>query len=159
MNEKEWREILYKWELSKKNKQLKQKLMDKAQFRMTREEIVEIFKATKEFDLLTNEEKEAFDFEDLANTSVEDVSAAFTSYTIKWCFYIQKYEMEEDYEVCSMLRQIIDFDKRDSIRLFETYFGYVKQEDEIDMNDALENIVTEARKNVKENYNKINERI
>ena len=155
MKKDDWKRMIDNWEASRKYANFKKKLNQKMQMNMNKKEILKAIESIKEFSALDAEDKEAFDFLDEVarnQTSKEDIVYSLIQTLLRWHFYLLKYQLKEEYELCAQIRDTIELEIDECRRMIATYF-IVEPGDE----QMYENIKEESLKRVTDNFNNIEE--
>ena len=150
MKEDNWKKIIENWKASRKHQEIKKKLNSRRMYTLKKEEILLIIDEIKEFHSLTDEEKEAFDWLDpemINETHKEGVIQSLIETLIKWHFYMYKYEIAQEYEVCTKIRDVISIEIEECKRVIDTY--YVTEEDDNEMYILLRK---QSKESVELNY-------
>lgn len=156
--ENEWRKIINNWEISRNFNFSKRKLNSRRMYILKTDELLTIIECAKDFHTLDDEDKEAFDFldRDLDNTTKDEILTHYIQMLVKWYFYQLKYEINQEYEICAKIRDMIKIETQECRRMFATYFT-VDEEDEL----VFQQIPGHTREQVRNNYsawlNHINE--
>lgn len=157
MKKDEWKRILENWEASKKLRKLREKAMYKGIFSLTTTELIEEMDSIEDFVLsLSEEERAEYDFidEDGLGMDKMDVTMSFSQMCVKWHFYLKKYELAEQYEICARILKILGYEKEEVIRMFRVHFPL--EEDEND-EALLDEIILQSRAQMEINYKQIKE--
>ena len=119
-------------------------------YQLTTPEIESMLKSCREFNALCDDDKEVFDWLDPSfqqGITKKDVIASLIDLLVKWYFYMKKYEIAQEYELCANIRDVIDMEVDDARRVIARYF--IIEEDDYEMFKMLKE---ESKKKVYENY-------
>jgi len=150
MKEDDWKRMIAAWQVSRKHQLIKNKLKSRRMYILTTKELLEIFDEIMEFDSLSDEDKEAFDWLDVEfkeTTSKDDLILSLIQTLIKWHFYMKKYELAQEYEICAKIRDVITIEINECRRMIRSYF-FIEEEDE----QMYINIRKECKQRVELNY-------
>lgn len=128
---------------------LRKYILQKRSTMMTLEEIVGVLDNIIEFSTLDKEDKEAFDWleEGFISCSKEDVLQSLISTTINWSLYLRKYEIEQEFELCSKIKQVIDIEIAEAKRMIDTYF--IMTDSDLDF---LDGVAEQSREAMNKHY-------
>lgn len=150
MREQDWKRMIYNWQISQKHADLKLKLKRKKVYNLTKKEIEQIIEDVFEFENLSEEDKEAFDWLDpnvIITQNKEELILSLIETMLQWYYYQLKYEKLQDFELCAKIRDIIDIEINDYKRIAETYYSIHEDEDIM-----LQAIKEDAHNRVLENF-------
>lgn len=153
MKKDDWKKILDTWEKSSKLRKLKQKAMNKGIFSLSKKDLLAEIDAIEDFILnLSPEERAEYDFIDDEGFGMSkmDININFSQVCVKWFFYLKKYEITEEYEICARIMKTIEYEKQEALRIMSVHF--LAEEDE---NDELliDEIIKQSKIAMDESYN------
>ena len=180
---KQSKDLIIKWKQSKKYAEFQEKMQEKKNLLLqlktnimnnreegegfSREELINILQLIKEIDLEEKEQKDEFDmnyFSVVGNS--EDIMIEYLQKQYMWFKYLMDYILEEEFEIASELRDVIDIEEAQIIRLIteyradilaidEEYFDkikVIKQELYEQMNNEIDKIEKEQKDEFDMNY-------
>lgn len=112
---------------------------------LKRKELLQIVNDIIAFDSLNSDEKEELIWisdVNLYNKNKEELYLYFIRGLINWYMYIYIYQVIEDYEMCQLLKQVIEIDKREMVSNINDYFEF-EPEDEVKMAQIEQDIIAE----------------
>lgn len=150
MKKEDWKRMIEAWQASRKHQELKRKLKSRRMYTLNTEEIQKIIEGIFEFNELTDEEKESFDWLDIETKDTitkGDLIQSLIEVLIKWNFYLYKYELSEEFELCCKLRDVIEIEVDECRRMVRTYF-FIEDDDE----KTYEQLKMHSRESVHQHY-------
>ena len=153
MKKDDWKKILGAWYKSSKLRKLKEKAMNKGIFSLSTNELLEEMNAIEDFILdLTPEERAEYDFIDDEGFGMSkmDININFSQVCVKWFFYLKKYELSEEYEICARIVKAIEYEKQEALRIMSVYF--FAEQDEND-EPLIDEIIKQSKIAMEESYN------
>ena len=121
----EMRHFILKWVNSKIYKNfLKQKEKMKSNKLFTKDELIELCHSIMALYELSEEERSEFEFLDevaIASMPKLELYKQFSKTLSTWYAYLNRHVIAEDYELCAMIRDIIEIEKREFYMLLKKY--------------------------------------
>lgn len=151
MEEEDWKKMIQNWESSRKHLKIKQKLKKLKMYNMNKEELEEMIDGIMEFASLSDEEKEAFDWLDTefqTQANKDEIIYSLIQTLLKWYYYQIKFEKEGEFMLCAQIRDVVEVEIKECIRLIKTYF--IIEEEDL---ETIDRIKIESRKRIINNFN------
>ena len=118
-------------------------------YTLSTKEVLSIINSIEEFYALDDEDKEAFDWLDrsLKNISKEELTNEYLQMLVKWYFYQYRYEINQQYEICARIRDVVQMETDEFKRMLTSYYTFDDEDQQI-----VDEIPTHTRDQVRDNY-------
>ncbi len=150
MTNEEWNEMQKRWLASNKFAQFKQKREEQKmrnELRMNKQELLQVIDSLMSYHHQSVKDKEVSDWL-LFDKDKQSVINDHLKQCIKWSFYLKQYEIVEDYDMCILLRDLIQLETEDVKRFCSNYYVYSDFDEQ-----TINNNPVEAREFIEKEYN------
>ena len=120
----EMRNWMAKWTASKMFKEFKEKRDLMRQRSLNKNELIALCQSIIQLNQLSYEEKAEFEFLEevaIASSTKLNLYKEFSNNLLTWFSYLKTYLDTEDFEICSLLRDVIEIEKTDFFLLLSKY--------------------------------------